>query len=312
MESGDLLGFQWPNTGIYEYKITEIDESLSNFYNQDPDVFEEPKYSGAEYTLTVYVKEGVNDKGETVIYVYYAEGVVVTADTEDGAAEGEKVDPNPGGNGEDYTYSQIIFTNSYVKTNLIVDPTEDDGPLGISKEVTGIYGNKGYYFQFSLKVTAPTLSDVTGPFKGYIVEGTTVVDLDDADNPNTKSGTDTIGDYIEFTNGGAATFYLKDGQRIVFLDTPVGTSFTATETGVPGYVTKIDLHGDTIPGLTTGLQYVVDDNGSFAEYNNNNDGKTPTGLNLNDLPFYGLILLAFGGLIAFVAVKSRKRKATDR
>jgi len=310
LESGNLAGINWPNTGIYKYKITEIDESAN--YNQDPDVKEETHFSGAEYTLTVYVREGKTQAGDTVLYVHYAEGVVVIVDDDDVAHTGDKVDPTPGGNKEDYFYSQIIFTNRYVKTNLIVDPTTEEGPLAVSKAVEGVYANHNQFFQFKLTMAAPSISDFSGPFKAYILEGTTVVDLDDVDNPNTKTDTDAKGDYIEFTNDpNGTTFYLKDGQRLAFLDTPVGTSFTAIETEVTGYVTNILLHGENRTSRSTGLQYVADKAGSLAAYTNTNNGTPPTGLNLNDLPFIAMIILAAGAFIALAVAKSRKRKASD-
>ena len=47
-------------------------------------------------------------------------------------------------------------------------------------------------------------------------------------------------------------------------------------------------------------------NDNHADYVNDRDDVTPTGLDLNDLPFIGMILLAVGAIAGYIVVKARK------
>jgi hypothetical protein len=42
---------------------------------------------------------------------------------------------------------------------------------------------------------------------------------------------------------------------------------------------------------------------------NDTGGTTPTGLDISDLPFIGLIIIALGAFAAWILVKSRKRRS---
>jgi hypothetical protein len=46
---------------------------------------------------------------------------------------------------------------------------------------------------------------------------------------------------------------------------------------------------------------------SHADFTNTREEITPTGIIMNNLPYVGLILLAVAALIAYIAVKSKKR-----
>jgi len=123
-------------------------------------------------------------------------------------------------------------------------------------------------------------------------------------------GSDAGGSYIRISTSGSTAFSLKHGQRLVFVDTPVGTTYTVTETAATHYTTTVTVVTDngagvTIAGLTTNAQR-VGETANSAAFTNTRDSVTPTGLNLDNLPFIGLILLATASLITFVVVKIRK------
>ena len=290
-ESADIFaGVTFPHAGIYVYEITE----QINTYPADP-AHEVMTYSEARYTLTVYVHNKTAPATGTYIY---AIGARVNA-KDDGTPGTGKVDTTPGG-GDDYDYSQMIFKNTYVKTNG-GDPEKpgtdiDKATLAISKTVTGTYGDRTAYFDFTLKVTAPALvpHTPTAPvYKAYVVENGAVV-----------------GTYIEFASGTANTFRLRHDQKLIFLNTPVGTVYDVKETADTAYetsyiVTTNGIAGAKTSGLVTGNQ-LIGEAANKTDYINTRDDVTPTGLNLNDLPFMGMILLAIGGFIAFVVLKTRK------
>jgi len=314
-------------------------------------------YSGAVYTVTVYVVMG--DDGNPEIY---AIGAVRTTEEDGTTAGSQKVDPTPGGgdgdggdgddgnggnggNGGPFDYSQMIFTNRYAKVNGGTDATDpDDWTLSVSKAVAGIFGDASMYFTYAMTITIPSdIKGVKNSYNAYIVEentsGTgndyvfsgTVYNHGDIDNANSP---------IVFTPGTSVTFRLRHGQHLVFIDTPVGTYYEITESASPNYEPSVivtydttetasfkpettpsegkilaipanlEKDGNLIKGLGT-TKLFVGEGVNSAAFTNERDEITPTGLNLSDLPFIGLIALAAGALVVFIVMKTRKGKNYD-
>jgi hypothetical protein len=302
----------WPHAGVYVYTVKE---TPGTYTIKDPN-HEAMNYSSAEYTLNVYVKEGTNAKGEKVCYIF-AIGAYATVKDDNGPVVENKIVVTPGG-GEDVTlkYSQMIFTNTYVKTNGATDPEKpdptdvDDSTLIVSKEVTGGFASKELYFDYTMTITVPSLVTPLPAYKAYVVENGAVV-----------------GSPILFVSGKENSFQLKHGQQLVFVNTPVGTSYVVTEAKSDGYEPSVTIiYAGGTPGtstgklgeaLSTGKRLVGEAAASgkvsnSAAYLNRRDDVTPTGLNLNDLPFIGMIALALGVVAAFIVAKARKaRKAAS-
>jgi len=257
-------------------------------------------YSDAEYTLTVSV---VDNAGTFEIDAIVAK----RTQKDNGTADSEKVDPTPGD-------SDMIFTNTF-KRNKGGDPKTQPA-LSISKETTGKYADLSQYFNFTLTVT-PNSLDSTTQFKGYILNKSNVNVT--AVN-NTEDGMDVNGDYILFPAGEPITFGLKHDERIVFVDTIVGTVFEATELldnqADKNYKPNISL---TVNGVTTAINgtkgtalgtgsKLVGEGKNAADYTNERMSNPLTGLLMDNLPFVGLILLAIGAFAMFVVVKRRARR----
>ena len=323
LESASLFaGVSFPNAGIFEYIIEETDTSHVITSN----IHEAMLLSSARYLLTVMVRE---ENGVT--YIYH---IGVVRITEEGGTPGtDKVDPTPGGNQVDTFYSQMSFTNKYVRTNGADDPDDPDpekpdpedpddpdpdprepgdSTLNIIKTVTGDLGSTILPFDFSLTINVPSLipSYVLPLYKAYLVDNSGIID------PTGKIsgaaiGTDTSGDkYIQVISGTQITFELTHGQALVFINTPVGTTFSSTETAAVGYDTSVTVWRNSIKGMslaTLSAAGLVGELYNAADYVNEFPDPTPGGLNVNDLPFYGLILLAIGGLVLFIVIKTRKR-----
>jgi len=302
-ESGDLLNINWSSyaDGVYVYTIKETG---SNWVDPaDPIVKEILSMSKAEYTLSVYVKSG---DVEAVTAAY------IQDDAGSGAVLGDKVDPTPGGNGTTTLTSQMIFTNQFAKY-AETDPEDagfqlTDAPLVVSKEIKGTYMNPADEFDFTVTITMPSFvganagfTAFNGPYEAFLFEGGVLVDT-----PAVVK--------VTFVSGTANTFKLKGGQSLVFANLPVGASFSVTEDAAIGYVPSVEVHGSTIPGtfntaLSTGQYYVMDAGQSIAAYTNDASPPPPTGLNLNTIPFYGMIVLAIAAMGVYLAAKTRKRKA---
>jgi len=294
---------QWPRAGVYVYEIKEIKDT---YYIADA-AHETLDYSDAGYILRVYVKEG-SVKGK--YYIYALSTVIDVPDTD--GEKGDKVDPTPGD-------SHMTFTNNYVKTNGGTDPKDDDdSTLWISKAVDGDFASSTVYFGYKLTVTVPSLVTTPKPYyKAYVVENGAVVTS--AEN-GTIAGTDAFGPYIAFVSGSETEFYLRDGQRLVFVDTPVGTGYDVTEQATNAYKPDayITYNSETAihyPGTLNNelevLGQLVGEAVNKADFINTRDEVTPMGVNLNDLPFIILLVLAMGIVGGYMAVKTRKRKVVS-
>lgn len=328
VESADFLkDVDFPNAGIYVYKVTE---EQSGYTIADP-TKESLVYSQAEYTVYIYVANG--DNNETYVQ---AIGTVFTKDDsgkqdgDDGVDPnvGSKVDPtpnpNPGTNGAvNANNSEMKFTNKYIKTpgnDPDPDPTDPDKQmLSVGKTVTGDLGDKTKFFDFSITLNKLAVQDEEQEYTGYIV---------DADN-NPVTGTDLPNgqnNEVSFTTGTAKTVKLKDGQKIVFPEVPVGTHFTATETTVAEYkpsaqvtqngtvITTKDVKVTSSDAASSGVKgasnVIVGENKSGVQVTNKYNDTTPTGILLNNKPaFIAMIVAIAGGVVAvIVGAKFKKNR----
>ena len=303
VESVDLLAIDWSAKpdGVYVYNITETAGTFTP--STDPLVDEILSNSKAEYNMSVFVENGA----------VVAVAAKYVKDHTGGTAGGYKVDPTPGG-GSEYgqAFSQMLFTNQYVKYED-TDP-EDPGfvlataPLTISKAITGDYSDADDEFDFSATITMPTLVEnntdfaaFSGPYIAYLFENGVVVDT-------------PAFEMVSFSSGTANTFKLKGNQSLVFANLPVGATFTVTEDVATGYVPSVVIDGTAIAGkyntaLTTGTKYVLDPEVGYnlAAYTNDASTTPPTGLNLNTVPFYGMIVLAIAAMGVYLVMKTRKK-----
>jgi len=306
-------GVDWPHAGVYVYEITEDDQTFS-----DKNVFPGPDsemmlFSGAKYTLNVYVKAAKN--GE--LYVY-AVGSLVTVIDNDGQTQDTKVDPTPGIDG---AYSKMMFTNTYLKVNGGDNPLTD-GTLSVSKTVSGDFADDTWYFDFTIKLTPNSLTptDVIPVFKrAYVVENGAIIDPVDNQGTDAVIDEDSIGKYIEININADTKFKLKDGQKLVFIDTPVGMTYEVTEKAVTDYTTSANVvtGGNAVNAPAPGdpnsdfkiVSQHVGDGANSADYNNHRNDVSFTGISMANLPFVGMIALAVAALVAFVVAKSRKRNS---
>ena len=319
--SGDLFASNpWQHAGIYVYQITEQDMSIP--FNT---VHQKMYYSNAVYSLKVAVKADKTDKHLYVSWYTMVQGTVLNDN------------PNL-----DTKVASLKFTNTYIETNGPGNPdtpnpeVDSNATLYIKKLVALDYADETLYFDFQMSLTPPALlkaDDTPAYYRAYVVSGTSVADTTElaknADSSLIK--TDTSGTYIMVSTTVPTNFKLKHGQKLVFIDTPVGTRYTVSETHVSPYTTKVEIRtaaGTPLeittdadagtPAFDTGSQLV----GSFilvenvktfdnhALFTNSYQSVNATGLIINNLPFLGLIVLAGGALVAFVIVKSRKVRAT--
>lgn len=231
-------------------------------------------YDVTEYWVKVYVKATPTGFAVGSVKVYYADPA--PAPIEDAKAD-------------------LIFHNSY-----------PNAPLVIAKEVTGDPYNEhaNDIFTFLLGLSAP--------LNGYVMKDGTPLGQAEllALGYQSIGGPDGEGHYYVELGATANAIYLKGGMQLYIPEAPHGMGFWVAEDEVPGCSTSytVTINGNT--HAVNGTAYDCKLTGDTVITFINRFQKLPdTGLDIKDLPFYGLILLAVGGLAVFAVVKARKRKA---
>jgi len=292
----------FPHAGVYIFEISEV-------HNTNPELDSassqnELIYSNVVYKLQVQVANSSTPGGTYVALV----GMIAGAKDENGNAVfgTEKAE-------------QLIFTNDFVRTNGPLDPNNPkpgtESTLNVSKTVTGELGRRDQYFNFSMTLNVPALMGEQAParYKAYFVDENGAVITDITENAaDSETGADNGGPFIWVSVDDTTNYNLLHGQKLVFVDTPVGTSYTVTEAKADNYKTNFSITTNNrtegpFEGNETGTQFVGELKNS-ADFTNDRPFTAPMGLSLNDLPFVGLILLAIAALVTFVVVKVRKQR----
>ena len=296
----------FPHAGLYEYTVKE---TANTYVAGDKEVM---TYSGAEYKLTVVVKNG--DNGPYVAEIA-AQQIKDNAGT-DIAAE-TKVDPNPTPDSDEKPVSGgVRFVNTFVKGGSIVkpDPENPDGPdktdpadalMTIAKNVTGDIGDMVTSFEFTVSASNPAIApeaDQTVKARIYNADGTYGEDI--SIGANTK---------VE----------LAHGQKLVFLNLYAGATVSFKETdeiAIEKYTVSAKVkNGDAAEQsyeketvTSTGISVTsVSEKKASATVTNNLESTSPTGVIINNLPFIMMIVVAAAGFVAYIAAK-RRRSASAR
>lgn len=186
---------------------------------------------------------------------------------------------------------KILFTNTYAK---------NDATLTIEKNTTGTYADKTRKFDFEITFTKSPMSDQT-------------------------TFTGTIGaQSVEYTAGQTKTFKLADGEKLVFNNLPVGTTYMVKElAATDGYtpkVTVVENKTTTVTNKTVqetealdtlkenGKNNLVGENENKVTFTNTYKDVAVTGIVMNNLPF---ILLVAVAIVAFVSLAVIKRRRTS-
>ena len=337
-------GTTWPGTGVYVYTVKEYQPPsliTPNAGAVKPDTY----YSQAEYKIEFWVDEYIvlDSDGKVVsseYYVRFVEARIVAGSIDEyheGSQGDDKVDPTPGfwwpnkyeeiENG----FSQLIFTNKYWQSDGGDGVDFEKGALYVTKTVNGAGAVLTTAFTFKVKVTQPDVitnnsSSPTniGPqtYKAYLVGPSGIVI--GGDNSAIMDATGLI----NFTSGTAIDVVMRHGERLIFVDLHVGSDVEVLEAANNDYSPRYKRtfagtdefrgtagapwgFGDTIGGNSgdPGPHYLPKGGGiNKADFTNTRKDATPTGLDVDDLPYIVLIGVAVAGLAAFVVIKSRKRK----
>lgn len=283
-DTADLVaGIDWEaadGAGTYVWTVTERQSGAVLNTGEAMD------YSKASFELIVKVAyDAVSDS-------YYVEETKTSQLTDNAGNSATGKGGAETGDG-DYNFS---FTNIFSREGG-EDPGEGEGnneALAISKIVVdGVDANKD--FSFTITLDDSVAGHTAGTYVGTVYNGTTA----------TATTYSVAGD-------GSATFTLKQGQRLVFHDMPVGTVVNVTEAGTAGYTPVISgsmaaANGADGEALSTGDNAIKKDVDNTVIFTNTYDNSNiPTGVLANNLPFIILIGAGLLAVAAFAVVNRRK------
>ena len=338
----------WTAAGVYTYRVKESVASkitLAGAENEDE------TYSEAEYLIEFWVFEDEDNLGTYYVKYVNATIVGTHVDKFylPGGKDGDKVDPTPDKWIDVETpiikenFSGVIFTNEYWKSDGPgpgdPDPDPDEASLRVTKKIAGHEAENldDLEFDFEVTVIKPSIVKVEeGKFQKYIAyvldaKGDVVIGTD-----NYAGGTDTNG-YFEIilnkpTDDGRSTeatvvVTLRPGEKLMFVDIHVGATVKVEEKVdsrfIPSYVqnfsgSDVGQKGsadDSKFGFPNtkdgGPHYLPEGNETKADFTNTRVNTTPTGLNVDDLPYIVLIGLAIVGLAGLIAYKARGKSGYD-
>ena len=336
-ESGDFLATlgpaSWGNgEGIYRYRVEEV-EAQSNIPIVNS-LKETAVYSQAWYEIEIWV---VEDPVTKLLYAKYVYGKIVVTRVDE-FYEGEdpgKLDPTPGGKNEHITvtieddFSQIIFTNKYWKTDG--DKEAKKTALEVTKTINGAGAVLTTYFNFTITVTQSSVIKPQQSYMAYVLDSSNNIVTDAQGRNGTYDGYEGANGYFTFVSGTPKTISLTNGQRLGFVDLHVGSLVAVQEAANNEYTPKYQRTFTTAQQEFTGVagspwgfprntepldvgpHYIEEGfNHNIVKYTNTRTGATPTGLDVDDLPYVILISLAIVGLAGFVAYKATFKATRKR
>lgn len=258
-------------------KLSEIFTDANEFPHAGEYVYKVKETTTASSTTSDGVKKSLTvDSTEYKVHVYVAndgdnlkfDGITVEKD-------GEKVDPTIQGG-----TSGFNFVNKY--TEVIGD--DKTAALTIEKKIDGDYGDKTKQFPITVKLTIPSTA--------------TAADV-------AVTGGDFDSSKLE------VTAELANDGKIEFKTLPAGTTFKVEETQDKDYKGKIEgslvkteifKEGDHVSAISTGP---VVSAGNTVTITNTRDSLVPTGILINNLPYFLLVVIAFAG-VAYMQMKKRR------
>ena len=327
---------QWNGTGIYVYRITEVQVTNYNIADTKKETL---TLSKAQYDLQVYV--AAKSSGGYYVWAIGAYPILNDAGGQTGSELGNpagKVNPQPGGPTDGGgtgagPYSQMIFNNSYLRHGSPDVPTDPDNDhkFRIRKVLDGIGADNMQYFNFEVTIRKPANS-MKPNYKAYVYDSASTtpnVPLTYNQITSNVQNTNILDNsgYIKFPFGQTVTIKLRGTQYLAFTDIDAGADYIIKELGTLDYIPSYQLYksNDNTParsetGVMNGALQTPDSppviinispTNAFidkAVFTNKYKDVIPTGIAVNDLPYIALVAvasIALGGYL-FFRIRSRK------
>jgi len=189
--------------------------------------------------------------------------------------------------------------DSLAFTNVYTSHTE----LEITKTIAqGEFANLATLFDFEVVLVAPPVSSLSTTLTATIYSGTYPID-DPSRSP------------VVIGTGNIFSFTLRDGEKIVIPELPVGTTFSVTEAAHPEFAPSVEVYSvgvhiysdmaDINTALSTGQHILAGGGRNAADFTNTFQFIAPTGLVIANMSL-ALVLAVLLGLVMFVAYRKRR------
>lgn len=216
-----------------------------------------------------------------------------------------------------YTLRVYVANNDAGNLDIRAITAEADGEKQDSLSFTNTYHKNG-----SLEITKTTVGDLADKTKDFAFTITFIKSGTESDEVISYTG--KIGNEdVTCKIGEETTFYLHDGESLVFDNLPVGTRYVVTEKGVEdGYVPNVSVienevqmdsgndakDADALSTADSGSSNLVGEKANKVEFTNTYNDVPVTGLILNNLPFLLLVILPALALLLPAMVRFRMKK----
>ena len=314
LEAVAAIAAEKQSTGTVKFTVTEESFTYTDATNTTS------IRSEASYDLVFWVDYVANSDGTSSYKVTSITDTKTTKD--DGTEDGSKVDPTPESTdvktttyttvdnekkidttdtSAGFNLSGMLFNNDITKNDVpdVPDtPTPDDFAFKLAKVVTND-GDVNQKFNFTVKMTAPDLG-------GVDANKTVTVNVYNKNDKTKVLSTKT------FTYGVTEnTIELKADEVAVFSHMYNSTKVEVTEVGTPSYTATVSgSFGDAAGTVGQSLSISGVTNDEYAvEYTNAYSSITPTGIIMNNLPFFMMILIGAAAVVAGFAFQARRRVA---
>lgn len=296
--NNNLTGADFPHAGVYVYEVSET-PGTTNGMTYDPS--------------KQYVVYYVANKAAGGLYIKTINVIKGSIDTNTGVITGEKVDKLE-------FVNTLTSNNGQVKIEKNLFDTNKDEQNGSNQN----HDNKAKDFIFTIQFT-----NDSNPTEKIGVDATTSTATKKAvfATIDTQFGTELS----KLDYGTEYKFKLKAGEKLIFNNIAIGTTYTVKEEANPNYkptLTAKEGNVDVTYGTATKKEGTI---GNELDSNNNNNNKlmvkqandgtgdkneviftneyeflVVTGILMNNLPFVLMILTATAGIGVYVVAKRRR------
>jgi len=298
------------HAGIFTYRITEIPNTNSATLNPDTETM---AYDQREWQLTFLVHNLPSPAQGLYVAAIYMQRV-----NSDGTLTSDKAGP-------------ITFENRFVR-NHDEDPYNPVSGFVISKQIVGDFADRTRNFEFaitlhtpSLVTTLPAITTTPVTYRAYVIETSAtgirsnVTSASHIVSGVTLGGT-TPNQYLVFTSGTTGYINLRHNQELVFVNTHVGTTYTAIELAAPNYIPTVSIvTGSQVttlaatPPNTDNVELstqtrTLGESANRADFTNTHLFTPPTGLEVGSFSLL-LIVVGIASLVLLLESLRRARKS---
>ena len=292
-----LKDVSFPSQGIYTYRVSERADTFTSTAT------EIMTFDTRVWKLSFIVQDLPVLAGGTHVVAIHLQEVI------------SEEEMGPKGEGT------LNFVNTFIRAHPGTDPTDPLAMKGLtlSKEVVGEFANRSQYFDFRIRMNAPSLVQNHAGYRAYVVDEQTNTIVTASSN-GLVAGTSSYGDYLLFAPSVEQTVSLRHNQTLVIMNVHVGAGYTITELASRNFTPSLLLTSNGLPvavnnpqagidnvELSTGEQSVGEARNA-AEFTNMHRAPTPAGLFLSRPSLVTVFVIVAAILVPLTLLRTQRLK----